>query len=145
MDAVLSLCTCFVLSIASAHSMWLPLPTLQMKPIYHIRFNNNANIWDAWEFTALIMADRHTAASVCDYVFLLSTLAVALRFHQTLSKYPGDIKAPSVSNASCGYRDITLLPGFITPIKLWADRYQDPQKVINQRDSMVGLPTTVAA
>lgn len=69
-------CTCSTfIHTATAHSLRVLLPTLQTKAINHIGFNDNVNIWDSWEFTTLIMADRDTVTSVCDYVFLLSALS----------------------------------------------------------------------
>lgn len=76
--------------------MWVLLPTFQTERINHLWFNDNVNIWDRWEFTTLIMADRDTVTSVCDYVlyvFLLSALSVTTWIPKTLSKCLNNIKA----------------------------------------------------
>lgn len=87
------------------------LPTFQMKPINQVGFNDNVNIWDTWKFMTLIMADRDTAMSVCDYVglFLLSALPVAAQIQQTLQISEQHQSSPPVSNTSCGSRKLTLL------------------------------------
>lgn len=124
------------------------LPTFQMKPINHVRFNDNVNIWDTWKFMMLIMADRDTVMSVCDHIglFLLSALPVTVQIQQILQISEQHQSSPPVSNASCGSRKLTLLYCLVLSLlSKFEQRYKDPQKVINQRNCIVCLATTVAA
>lgn len=96
-------------SYSNCTALRVLLPTLQTKAINHIGFNDNVNIWDTWEFTTLIMADRDTVTSVCVtmyFSYLPCQIEDPTDSFQISEQHQS---SPPVSNTSCGYRELTLL------------------------------------